>query len=199
MGYTHGHRWTEGEVESRIAEVMGFYGLDRMPTRSECDSYFGETSLSCRISKTCGWYALADRLGLPLKEGETTMGKRWELAAAEMLASMGHDVVRMTQNHPYDLLINGCVRADAKAGRLYRGQGNVYYPFYLGKKYGTCDIYILFAVADDGSFVPYIVPAVEVMGQSQIAIGVVTSKYDRYREGWELIQKYADMVMSFKA
>lgn len=39
----------------------------------------------------------------------------------------------------------------------------------------------------------------EVMGQSQIAIGVNASKYDRYREGWKLIQAYTDMVMSFKA
>lgn len=199
MGYTHGHKWNDEEVERKIEEVMHFYGIERMPTRGECEQYFGDKSLTNRITKTYGWYALADKLGLPVKDCETTMGKRWEAYAAQHLTDMGHTVERMAQNYPYDLLVDGCVKVDVKASRLYHGKNGNFYTFSTEKKYCTCDIYLLYMVSDDEDISAMVIPGVEVFHQCQITAGEHHSKYYRYLERWELIDRYAELLMSMKA
>ena len=51
MGYTHGTRWTDEIIKNKILEVVKFYNLDRMPTRSEVEVYFGDYSLSNAIDR----------------------------------------------------------------------------------------------------------------------------------------------------
>ena len=51
MGYTHGKKWTKEEIEKSILKVVDEYELNRMPSRSEVESFFGDTSLTNAISR----------------------------------------------------------------------------------------------------------------------------------------------------
>ena len=136
MGYTHGTRWTDEEITEKIIEIVKFSHLDRMPTRKEVERYCGDTSLTNAITRRKGgWYALAEKMRLPIKECETTFGKSHEKIIMERLVSMGYEVRRMPQNFPYDLLVNDSVKVDVKASRLYRGTGGSFYSFNLEKPF----------------------------------------------------------------
>ena len=57
MGYKHGTRWTDDVIKERILEIVKFNRLDRMPTSSEAEAYFGDCSLTNAVSRRKGgWY-----------------------------------------------------------------------------------------------------------------------------------------------
>lgn len=188
MGYAHGTRWTDELIKEKILEVKNALELDRMPSRSECENYYHSTSLTNAISKRCGWYKLAEELGLPIKESETLFGKRHEIIAAEMLQAEGFEVRRMHQNFPYDLLVDDCVKVDVKASKLYTGKNGSFYAFNLEKDFATCDFFVLFAVGTDGEIErTMIIPSSFVIANNQISVGVNKSKYHRFTERWDFI------------
>lgn len=200
MGYTKGVRWTDELIKEKILEVMNGLSLDRMPSRKECEQYFHNCCLTNAVTKRNGWYALAAELNLPIKESETYFGKTQETVAEEMLIAKGHSVRRMSQNFPYDLLVDDSVKIDVKASHLYHGKLGDFYTFNLEKKFATCDIYILFALNDDNTErETFIVPSKFVIAQSQISIGAVTSKYDKYIDKWDYIEAYSNFFASVEA
>lgn len=185
-------------MEERIMEVVGFYGLERMPTESECKRYFGNSSLTNKVSRTTGWYKLADSLGLPVKDSETTNGKRWEAYAEKELAERGHSVEKTTQNHPYDLVVDGCVKIDVKASNLYRKDNIGFWTYGIAKKYCTCDIYMLYMEgSESGEHRVLIVPGVTVFNNRQISVGEYDSKYYKYLDRWDIIDDYSHTLKNF--
>lgn len=195
MGYTHGERWTKDLVIGGVLEVVGSLGVNRMPSRHECNEYFGDTRLTNVISKHYGWYKLAEELSLPVKRSETEFGKRCERIAAAALTARGFGVVQMAQNYPYDLLVNDCVKVDVKASRLYDCKNGRFYSFRMGKAYATCDIYILLEIDEEG--MPsrtMIVPSSVVMSNRQISVGEHGSKYHRFTDRYDLIEKVANSM-----
>ena len=196
MGYTHGTKWTDELIKSKIMEVVNGLELDRMPSRSECDRYYRDTTLSNAVSKRIGWYALAEELNLPIKSSETLFGKTHESLACEALMANGFEVRRMAQNFPYDILVDDCVKVDVKASRLYHGKNGNFYSFNLEKPYATCDFYFLFVITDDDSERILIVPSKAVVAQNQISVGEKKSKYYLYENAWNLIE---DAVQFWKA
>ena len=188
MGYAHGTRWTDELIKEKVLEVKEALGLDRMPSQKECENYFHNSALTNAISKRCGWYKLAEELGLPIKESETLFGKRYERIAFEMLQAEGFEVRRMNQNFPYDLLVDHCVKVDVKASKLYKGKNGSFYSFNLEKDFATCDFYILLAVGEDGEIKrTMIVPSGFVVANNQISVGVKRSKYHKFTNRWDLI------------
>ena len=169
-------------------EVVSGLQLDRMPSRSECNEYFGNGGLSGVITKRYGWVELAGQMGLEIKESETGFGKMFERKAAEYLKSCGFDVRRMPQNFPYDLLLNDCVKVDVKASKLYRGTVGSFYTFNLEKPFATCDFYLLLTVDDDNNIIrKMIVPSHHVFANNQISVGEHKSKYHRYTDRTDLL------------
>ncbi len=198
MGYTHGTRWTDEIIKNKILEVVKFYNLDRMPTRSEVEVYFGDYSLSNAISRRKGgWYSLAKELEFPIKECETTFGKSHEQIVMENLISQGYEVRRMSQNFPYDLLVNDCVKVDVKASRLYRGKGGNFYSFNLEKPFCTCDIYILRLISEEGiEKDTLVIPSSHVSTNTQISVGETKSKYQKYSKRWDYVEMYFEFMDS---
>lgn len=195
MGYTHGTEWTDELIVEKIFEVKNALSLDRMPSRSECREYFHNNSLANAISRRKHWYELADELGLPIKDSETYFGKTQEAIAEEMLISKGYSVRRMSQNFPYDLLVDDAVKIDVKASHLYKGHAGEFYTFNLEKQFATCDIYLLFTLNDDNSEREvYIVPSIFVIAQTQLSIGKDKSKYRRFIDRWDYIEQYSDFM-----
>lgn len=197
MGYSHGRRWTDEDIKLSIRKVVLGLGLDRMPSRKECEQYFGDTGLTNAVSKRKGWYALAREMELPIKNSETYLGKLQERKARELLEARGFVTEQMPQNFPYDILVNECVKVDVKSSHLYNGKNGNFYSFNLEKKFATCDVYILFALSDDNEIIKaFIVPSKCVIKNTQISIGESHSKYHKFLDRWDYIAKIADYMAS---
>ncbi len=189
MGHTHGTHWTNELIKQKVLEVIDALKLDRMPSRKECENYFHDTSLTNAITRRCGWYNLAKELGIDIKTSETQFGKSYETMATEMLQAMGFEVRRMSQNFPYDLLVDDCVKVDVKASRLYRGKQGNFYSFNLEKPFATCDFFILLAIEDDKTIGrKMIVPSNQVIANNQISVGEHKSKYYQFTDRFDLIE-----------
>ena len=189
MGYAHGTRWTDELVREKVMEVVEGLQLDRMPSRKECVEYFGNGGLAGVITKRYGWVALANAMGLEIKESETGFGKLFESKASEFLKACGFEVRKMAQNFPYDLLLNDCLKVDVKASKLYRGELGNYYTFNLEKAYATCDFYLLLTVNDDNTINrKMIVPSNHVISNNQISVGEHRSKYHQYTDRFDLLE-----------
>lgn len=193
MGYTHGIRWNDEVIKEKVLEIVSALHLNRMPSRSECNDYCEDTSLTNAISKRIGWYRLAKELGLPIKASETQTGKTAEAIAMETLVAQGFAVERMPQNFPYDLLVDGCVKVDVKASHLYRGKNGDFYCYGLAKPFATCDAYILITLDDGANAEKFmVVPSKFVVKNKQISVGSSRSKYDKYTDRWDYIKTMVD-------
>lgn len=185
-------KWTDALVKEKVLEVKNGLGLDRMPSKAECVAFFHNQELAGAVSKR-GWYELAEELGLPVKESETAFAKRMEAKARDMLRGIGFDVEPMATNFPYDLLVDGCVKVDVKASKLISTESGKFYTFFVGKPYATCDFYILLACDDDENVTrTMVVPGYQVIGNSQISVGVNRSKYHFYTDRFDLLDKAAE-------
>ena len=200
MGYTHGRMWTDENIKSEVLGVKDGLKLNRMPTKNECDKYTKSYALSVAISRRDGgWYKLADDLKLPIKNSETTLGKIYERKIADVLSEKGFNTQRMSQNFPYDLLIDDCVKIDVKASHLYKGKVGNFYSFCMGKPYATCDIYILVSLADNNEITEiYVIPSSAVINNKQISIGEYNSIYHKYKNAFDLIRHYSDFYKGAK-
>lgn len=193
MGYSRGTRWTDELIREKIFEVKDALGLDRMPSRKECSDYFHNDSLTNAVTKRYTWYGLAEKYGLKIKESETYFGKTQESLAFEKLTSLGFSVRRMSQNFPYDLLVNDCVKIDVKASHLYRGKCGNFYTFNLEKPFATCDIYLLITLDEDNTETgTFIVPSKFVIANNQISMGEKNSRYKRFENRWDYITAASD-------
>lgn len=102
-------------IKQELLRVKEGLELNRMPTRSECIDFLGSYGLSVAVSRRQGgWCQLAKDLGLPIKESETTLGKSYEIKIARLLEEAGHSVKRMSQNFPYDLLVDDLSKSTSK-------------------------------------------------------------------------------------
>lgn len=193
MGYTHGMRWTDELIREKVLEAKDALGLDRMPSRKECSDYFHDEALTNAVARRMGWYQLARDLCLEIKESDTYFGKQQEAIAAEILTAKGYSVRKMSQNFPYDLLVNDCIKVDVKASHLYRGPNGNFYSFNLEKQYATCDIYLLFALRDDDTLEnAFVVPSKFVIAQNQISIGEKKSRFHRFIDMFDYLDAAAE-------
>ncbi|MFC6455937.1 hypothetical protein [Paenibacillus vulneris] len=182
-------KWDDQMIESEILLVLKELSLDRMPSSSEIKKHSGNVALHNKICKTLGYRGWAVKLGLEQKESETKLGQDIEDFATEILHSKGYSVEKMTTNYPYDLLINGTVRVDTKSGRAYDLQGSRCHTFGINKRNASCDIYLIFALSEDGSLErTYIIPSHKLKVTS-LSIGE-KSKYDIYKDRWDYINTY---------
>ena len=193
MGYTKGTRWSIELIKEKVLEVKNALELDRMPSTKECALYFQNHALTNAISKRMGWYALAKEMNLPIKGSETFTGKSCEAEIYAILHSRGFSVERMSTKYPYDLLVDGCVKVDVKASRIYHGRNGDFFTFNLEKKFPTCDVYILAELDSNGDIVTVmVIPSKFVLYNTQISVGVTKSKYHGFIERWDYISNLSD-------
>jgi hypothetical protein len=188
MKHTYEKKWTDELIQSEIIKVKEALNLNRMPTRKEISKVMGNESLTGKISKTIGYYGWAKKLGLNIKNSETTFGKAYECYATEWLENLGYKVDKMSQNYPFDLLINDNIKIDIKTSNLYKGSKGSYYTFNLEKRYATCDIYICVCVENNNIKKTLIIPSKDLR-LTQLSIGK-KSIYDKYIDRYDYIQKY---------
>lgn len=51
MGYAHGRKWKDGDVENAIMNIVNTLKLDHFPTKSEMIDFYGDMALSNKVSK----------------------------------------------------------------------------------------------------------------------------------------------------
>lgn len=193
MGYAHGHRWTNQEVESHIMKVVDFLEIDRMPSRSEIEEFYGNAALTGKISKTGGFHHWADQLGLEVKESESKFGIELEKQIKNILENMDFKCEITSTKHPYDLLVDDCVKIDVKAARISKFNGSNGYSFRLAKSKQTCDVYVAVCVDDNKEIQQiYIIPAIIMTGKKQLCMGAGHSSYDVYIDRWDIIEKMSE-------
>ena len=191
-------KWTKEKIIEGVWEVVNGLNLDRMPTSSEVSGYYGNYKLSNAISKRCLWKPLAKELHLDIKDSETQLGKDYEIIAKEHIINLGYEVESMTQNHPYDLIVDKSLKIDVKVSNLYKGKAGSFYSFNLEKRYGTCDLYILYLIGGTQNGNIIVIPSSKVMGQTQISVGEKNSKYYRYFDRWDFVHKILEFNNNLK-
>lgn len=200
MGYTHGTVWSDELVEKSILEVVKGLNLDHFPTHNEMIEYFGNKELACKIAKDRGTLAWAEKLRLPLKNSETTFGNGFEVyAISDIYEHTELCSVQTSSGHPYDLIVDNCVKIDVKASMGFKNSTNsLVYSFNLKKREPTCDIFLLYCVNEDQSIhKTVIVPSCRLLGQTQLGIGE-KSKWDKYMDKWNIIAEYSDFFNRYK-
>ena len=189
MGYTHGVRYSDEEIKERILELANTFEPVRMPSRREIEDYYGGSSLTNKISRTGGHYHWAMELGLDIKYSETRLGVYAENVVFDILSNMGHDVEKTSLKHPYDLLVDGCVKIDVKAANISYIHDNKVRAYRIAKRQQTCDFYIFCEIDEDKLSCVYVVPSSKVSGQVQVEMGVIETSYAKYKNRYDLIQK----------
>lgn len=191
MGHTHGIMWTDEMVQDEILKIMKTLDIKRMPTRNEIIQITQNNALTNRISRTKGFYGWAKELNLPIKESETTFGKKYEYIVKDMLESKGYKADKMSQNYPYDLLVNNNIRVDVKVAKPYIEVNHKarFHTFNLYKRYATCDIYIIVCLNEKGNIEKVLIVPASKLKITQLSIGK-KSIYDKYENNFKLLDIY---------
>lgn len=196
MGYTHGQRWTHEDIVEGIRKVIDFYGIDRMPSKQEIEDFYSNSALVNKIAKTGGFYVWAESLGLEVKNSETKLGFDLEVQVLKILKAMDFKCEMTSTKHPYDLLVDDCVKIDVKAARKTKIKGSDAYSFRLAKEQQTCDVYVAACVNDEREIQQiYVIPAHIMTGKVQLCMGAGHSIYDSYIDRWDIIEKMSKAFM----
>ena len=191
-------KWNEETIAAKVADIANKFAPARMPSNSEVIEMTGSYALANAIQKNGGYEYWANRLGLERKHSETKVGIEYERKVGEMLRKGGHNVQETTIKHPYDLLVDGCVKVDVKVANTSLIRGSKVHAYRIAKRQHTCDFYICCEV-DTGSI--YVIPANMVTGQVQIEMGLNSQKFRHYKDAFFLINDavnfYKSLVIPF--
>jgi len=184
-------KWTEKQIEEAIFNMINSLKLDRMPTQNEMNSFYGNKGLSVVVGRRYGHEWWSKKLGLENKESDSKFGHIWENNCFEYLKTKYNKIEKTGVLCPYDILVNNKIRIDVKSATPYFGKtGYKCHTFELNKKIPTCDIYILYALYDNGIDIEriFIIPS-KYIPQISISVGS-KSKYDKYIDKWDYIENY---------
>jgi hypothetical protein len=202
MGYTHGKRWVDGEIEEKIRDMVKKLNLDHFPTKTEMIDFYGDSSLTCKISKSGGSRYYASKLNLRLADCESEFGNYFEeLAIDEILENTGFLSLHTNVKYPYDLLTNGNIKVDVKVSKKVKNKNaNMpYHSFNLEKREPTCDLFVFYCLDDEMEIEKrVIIPSCLLSGKTQVGIGGL-SKWDAYIDKWEYFDMYSNFYETVKS
>lgn len=180
-------------IEAEIKRVVEALELDRFPTHSEIEKFFGNKALTNKISKTGGTKHWAKVLGYGVKNCESEFGDRFERHAMhDIFNNVGLKSFKNKVGYPYDLATNSHIKVDVKSSTINERNDCSYFSFNLEKRFPTCDIFILYFINNaDEICKTYIIPSCHVCGQTQIGITAYgKSKWDSYKDKWDIFHIY---------
>lgn len=198
MGQTE-KMWNEDKLQGELRALIDEMGINRMPSASEIKKKTGRDRLINAIDRNGGFRYWSNKLGLNMKSSDTLHGWIYEDMVQEKLESMGYTVERMRTRYPYDMIVNSFVKVDVKGSKKYIGKKGNFYSFNTEKPCATCDVYILclIGVKDEITKI-LIVPARDVQRNTQISIGEINSKYMKYVDRFDLLDKYCEFFTNME-
>lgn len=183
-------KWTEERIADGIDRIASMFEPKRMPSNREVLMYEGNYALAMAIQKSGGYSYWANRLGLEQKYSETALGIEGERTIAKILERYGFEVKLTSIKHPYDLLVNGCVKVDVKTANTSMIRGCPVHAYRLAKRDHTCDFYIFY---EHDTLKTYVVPAYKCQGHVQVEMGNNSKPYAKYFDAYHLIKEASDM------
>lgn len=192
MGYTHGRKWADEDIEKEILNIVESLKIDYFPTHEEMMKFTGGSGLRKAVTRKGSLY-WSEKLGLPLKSSDTQFGNKYEMIASDdIYEHTGFHSIWTSTRHPYDLLTDNSVKIDIKVSKPFTNNCNAKaYTFNLEKREPTCDIFILYCVNDDETIEKVlIIPSCSLLGQTQLGVGK-TSRWDKYKDKWDYIEEYS--------
>ena len=193
MGHAFGTHWTDELLASEIMKIANQFDPPRMPSNQEVKQMTGSHALSNAISKHGGYKHWANKLGLEQKYSETKLGIEGEKHIANVLRHMGFKVEMTSARHPYDLLIDKCVKIDVKTAKTSYIRGCPIHAYRLAKKQQTCDFYIFYEVDTEKV---YVVPSHVCNGQIQVEMGANSKPYAKYLNAYHLLTKASNIYLA---
>jgi hypothetical protein len=184
-------KWKYDNIKQRIYEIMNELNINRMPSQSEILLIEKNNSLCVAIHRSLSFYGWAKELGLDIKDSETLMGISFQEICSQELIRLGYIVENTTIKATYDLLINNNIKIDVKSGcAYYDSHGSRIHAFGINKKFPTCDLYIIYALDENGIKIErtFIIPS-KNLKLITMCIGK-DSKYNKYIDQWDYIQQY---------
>ncbi len=190
MAYVTKTEWNEAKIISCINEMVNKTGNNQMPTHSEMDKFYGNYCLSNAVRRHGGTKYFANKMGLEIKNCESKFGEDFELRCInDIMLKLNLEAEKMQIRYPYDVLVENSVKIDVKSCT-----GKQYYSFNLEKAHQTCDIFVFYCIKNDEVEKIYIVPSSVLCGKTQFAVGMNSSKYDKYLNRWDIIKHYNDFM-----
>lgn len=186
--------WNDELIKQELLKSIDILMLDRMPTRAELVS-ISRNDLHCKISRTKKYSGWAKELGLPLKSCDTRMGHKYEAGITDILNTKGFNVERMTNKHPYDLMVNGCVKIDVKSANPYYFQGSRVHTFNLHNPNPSCDIYICVLLNESHEIERTFVIPSHLVKIKTLCVGK-ESKYNSFIDRWDIVGQYSNFLKS---
>ena len=188
----HNKKWTEDKIYEELMQVIKISGLNRMPSVKEINEYTGNTRLSNAISRNGGFYNTAKKFNLTIKQSETLTGTKYQLYAYKQLKDKGYSAKMMSTKYSYDILLNDVLKIDIKVGNISKVDGYQVNAIGINKRFATCDIYLIYALDDDKKiYKTLIIPAHELQ-LTTLNMGK-KSKYDKFNNRWDIIDKYLNL------
>jgi hypothetical protein len=184
-------------IESGIKDVMKALNINRMPSRTEIFAVVKNHKLDNAIQRSYKYSGWAEKLGLELKESDTSLGKEYEnIAVVDILENTGYESEKMTQNYPFDLLVADSIRVDVKASnRFYYNGKNYFHCFNLEKKFPVCDLFVCYCLDDQRAIERVFVIPSSKLHVTQLSIGV-KSRYSEYQNSWAYFERYYEFYKS---
>lgn len=181
------------EISEAIREIIKELRVNRMPTALEVEQSSYGHRLHNSITRTYGYREWAHKLRLNLKESETGMGLSYEEMVIELLRKKGYKVKAMTTNHPFDILVDNSIKIDVKTANphILNSSKSRVHTFGLGKRYGSCDLYICLAIDENEKIEKTLIIPSHHLHNVTLSVGR-NSKYDIYNNRFDLIDKYGD-------
>lgn len=188
--------WTEERIEEKLMEILKATKQETFPTHSEMNNFFGNYQLSNAIRRHGGTRYWASKIGMEEKKCESTFGFDYERkCAGDIFNHCDLQSELCDVRYPYDLLVDGSVKVDAKVAIPFDNYGkSKYFSFNLEKPLQTCDVFVFYCIDNNEVRKVYIVPSCVLSGKTQFSIGILRSKYDQYLDRWDIISKYADFM-----
>lgn len=184
-------KWNDEKIKNEIIKVIQTLKIDRFPTVREMNTVTGNNGLTCAISRNNGYLYWCKKLNMQPKQSDTFFGNKYELLAMKDIKKNTElDCLFISGSHPYDLLVNGIVKIDVKAAKIYERKNGVgSYEFELRKKEPTSDVYLFYCLNKEEKIIKtLVIPSFVFIGHTHVGFGK-TSRYDCYQDNWECIKK----------
>lgn len=197
---SYGQSWTEEDIKKALELVVKDTGITHFPTHRELNEYYGNSSLSVRLTRTGGTRKWSKILNLPPSAcSNTKLGNKYELKAiTDIKQETGLDSELTIERYPYDIYTGNGVKVDIKTSMPMKGRNFDCWTFNLEKKIPTCDFYIFYCIDRIAEIKKrIIIPSCVLYGIAQVGIGSL-SKYDNYIERWDLIMEYDNFLKEIK-
>ena len=192
-------KWDSEKIESSLKQMIQKTGQSYMPTHSEMIEFFGNNKLCNAVRRHGGTKYWAEKIGFAQKQCESKTGSDYEqIFCNQVIEKFNVDAQLTPIRYPYDVLVDGSVKVDVKSGCTV-GSGSKYYSFNLEKALQTCDIFAVYCLDENMNQAKmYIIPASVLSGKTQLAFGILKTKYSIYENRWDILNEFISLGKKYK-